>query len=440
MGSDDRVTDTGRLASAPHSTCGLDTYFEAAKCLSRCRISEQSLEDYQRIVHINHQLAVALCVSLMLVIAAIVALAVLCRLAQSQASSKAGEARISARASPHKTTVVAAPVENRAQPSNPAPTDANGASAPKRGKSNIIREFTPGSSSNTAQAQAQSASAHADTDLPLATHESQPDGINEIIIDNNTHPEGTTQNAPGPKRGSHNPLHQSSPPVSDGTGLTFFRAGFYRPVTLLGQFTATFIRHWPIPRLGRRPLLHSLLGHGPTLSIFAVAGDDAERDLKALHHALMRPYSASVRFVSLSRELTLDNIEAEIKKLYDECEGVPDTHLFIYLTGHGNQHNRMIVSKSKSISETYLFELLSGPTIPVTVLFDICRKGRVPSAIPPKGISLIWTSSVGETAGACRVPDSNSPDSCFLIALMISARTASLRYTTEALRLLAATW
>ncbi|KAL5634692.1 hypothetical protein ACGC1H_002662 [Rhizoctonia solani] len=428
------VTRTGKLASSPHSTCGFDVNFEATKSLSRCLISEQLFEDYQRIVRVNRQLSVALCISLMLVIAAIAALTILCRLARSQTSSEARSIYVSSRIAPHKSTVVAAPWENLGQPSNPAPADTNGASASKRGKSSIIRETTSGSSSNTAREQAQSAFAHVDADLYLATQASQLDGITEVK-DEITRVEGAAPKTLGLRRGSSNPLHQSSPPTADGARFGFFQPEFYRPVvSLVGQFTATFIQYWPISRLGNRPLLHSLYGHGPTFSIFAVAGDDAERDLEALSHALVRPYSTTVRFVNLSRYTTLDNIDAEIKKLYGECENIPDTHLFIYLTGHGNWHNKMVLSESKAISETHLFELLSGPTIPVTILIDICRKGRVPSAIPPKGISLVWTCSLGETAGACRMTNCNSPDSCFLIALMINARTPKLQHTSEGLK------
>ncbi|KEP47214.1 putative transmembrane protein [Rhizoctonia solani 123E] len=429
------VTHTGQLTSTPHSTCGFDINFEPTKSLSQCLVSERLLEDYQRIVRVNRQLFVVLCISLMLLTAAIAALAILCRIKRSQVSSGTRLAYVSSRIAPHKTTVVAAPLENLAQPLSPAPMDANIANASKRGKSSIIREITSGSisSSNTAREQAQSAFTHAVADPFSVTQASQFDGIKDDI----TRVDGTAQKALGPRRGSSNPLLQSSPPAVDGAQFSFFQPGFYRPLdlaSLFGQFTATFIRYWQIPRLGNHPLLHSLYGQGPTFSIFAVAGDDAERDLQALHRALMRPYSATVRFVSLSQFTTLDNIEAEIKKLYGECQNIPDAHLFIYLTGHGDWHNRMVLSESKAIGETHLFELLSGPTIPVTILIDICRKGRLPSAIPPKGISLVWTCSLGETAGACRITNCDSPNSCFLIALMISARTPKLQHTNEGLK------
>ncbi|CAE7135606.1 unnamed protein product [Rhizoctonia solani] len=440
MGSYDRVTHAGKLASVPYSTCGLDVYSEVAKVPTQCHNSEPLPEDYQRIVNVGHQLIVVLCTSL-LVITTIIVSVILCRLVRSQASNEAREPHASSRASPHKTAVasVPGPVENRIRPSDPPASDNSDACTFGRGKSRIVREIIPESPSNKVRVRAQSASAYAEIDTPLTTYEPQSDERSETARNKITHPEGSTQNTPGVRRGSSNPLHQASPPVTDvdGAWFGFFQAGFYRPFTFLavvGQFTTTVIRYWPIPRLGNPSLLHSLYGPGCTFSIFAIAGGDAERDLQALHCALMDSCLASARFVSLNPEVGLNNFRAEIKKLYDEYKKVPSTHLFIYLTGHGNKKNRMIISEYKSINENDLFELLSGPTIPVTVLFDICRPDGEPCAIPPKGISLIWTCSLGKNAGAGRMPNCNSPDSYFLTALMISACTPDLQHTSDTLQ------
>ncbi|CUA68518.1 hypothetical protein RSOLAG22IIIB_03556 [Rhizoctonia solani] len=429
MGTSDHVTRTGKSATAPapRPTCGLDST-EAAEGLPQRRISEQLPESCQLIVQAYNQTVniSILCILLVLMVAAVVARYILGRPAHNQASAGGRVVR---------AAVVAAPTGNLVQLLDSAesvPADADGASSLQRGKCSATAGSTSGSTNAArAEAKAQSASAHADSDQPLAACDREPQSgeINENIIDNTRteHTHEPVQNAPGPKRGSSNALHQTSPPEIDRAR---FGSGFYRPITLfVGQFTATFSRYWANGPLGR-----SLYGRGPTFSIFAIAGDGAERDIQALHRALTRSYPVHVRFVSLSQYITLDDFGAEIKRLYDECKDFPNTHLFIYLTGHGDWQNRMVASESQTLSATRLFGLLSGPTIPVTILFDICRKGRAPSAIPPEGVSLIWTASLEETAGACRIPNSNSPESCFLIALMMSARTPGLQYTSDALK------
>ncbi|CAE6351657.1 unnamed protein product [Rhizoctonia solani] len=428
-GPHDYVTHKGPPVSSPHSTY---TYFEAAKSLPQCYISEQLLEDYQRLVHVYHQLATAslLCILLALVIAAIAIRSILRRPAQTS-----NDTCVPPRAGPRNGTVAAAPLRSLAQPSDPAPMGTSSASTPKRGKSSSVGEITSALSSNTAQGQAQSASAHVDPDQPLIMHEPQSDELNGIATDDTEHTQKPAQNTTGPKRGSSNALHQSSPPAIDRARLGLLQPTFYRPFTfLVDRFKVIFSRYWPIPQLGDRPLLRSLHGYGPAFSIFAIAGDNAERDIHILYRALTHPYATNARFVSLSRYTTLDNIKNELRGLYNECKNIPNTHLFIYLTSHGDWHNNMIISGYEALSETHLFELLSEPTIPVTILFDICRKGIVPSVSPPKGISLIWACSLGERAIALRVRNNNVPHSCFLIALMMSARTPGLQCTSEALK------
>ncbi|KAH7341510.1 hypothetical protein B0J17DRAFT_646880 [Rhizoctonia solani] len=305
-----------------------------------------------------------------------------------QYSNEAKEAHVPPGArTPHKAAVHP---QDSAQPLYPTPTDINGVSGSQRGKSSIVREIVSGLPSNAAQAQAQTTSIHADTNLNLATHESRSDEINEEITEDIKHSEGATQNASGSRRGPSNPLHQSSLPVADEAGLGFFQAGLYYPVaSLVGRFAETVRRYWYIPRdqNSQRPLLHSLHGYNPTFSAFIIS--------EKMPNETSRGH---VRFVGFSQDV---NLEAEITKVYDD--------------------------------ETRLFQILSEPTIPITILFDICRQGQRPSATPPSGISLFWTCSIGETAGACIISDCNAPNSCFLIALMISACTPNLQHTSETL-------
>ncbi|KDN48690.1 hypothetical protein RSAG8_02677, partial [Rhizoctonia solani AG-8 WAC10335] len=135
--------------------------------------------------------------------------------------------------------------------------------------------------------------------------------------------------------------------------------------------------------------------------------------------------SESIRFTGLGGWVTLEDIKTEIKKLCEESKRFPDSQVVIFLTGHGDECNRMTLPMSKSIDATDLFQLLLEPhdtrsAVPVTILFDICRPGVDPSPEPPEGITLIWTCSPGEAAGAYRLP--HGPDSCFLTSLMMASR------------------
>ncbi|KAJ1307807.1 hypothetical protein OPQ81_001890 [Rhizoctonia solani] len=412
---------TPRLSSVPHPISHPHPYFEAAESHNQCFISEQ-YEGCRLIVQAYLQLIIVLFILFALMFINVLARAVLFLLSWSQPSPEAREVHTQSRVAELNGATVPSTQTESVQPSDAAPLNTGDTSAAKRGKSDVVGEIALGSPPNAAQARAQSASGHVDTSTPLATHESQTD---EILSNGITHPEGTTQSAPDSRRGSSNPLEQS-PLVADGTWS--FQADFYRFVgRLVGRLTATVVQH---------QFPHPLHVYEPILSIFAISGEGSERDVEALHCALQDPHLGNVLFASFSRDIALHDIDAEIKELHDECSAVPNTRLFIYLTSHGNMRNEMILSQCKTISEVYLFNLLSanGPTIPITILFDICRQAHIQSAVPPVGISLIWTCSLGQTAGACRAQDFDGPDSCFLNALMMTARTPNLQHTSETLK------
>ncbi|CAE6516016.1 unnamed protein product [Rhizoctonia solani] len=343
---------------------------------------------------------------------------VLSLLSRGQASPRTGYTHLNVRRRGRYNNIIdsSEPVRDGLMPSDPPQVGTNHASATERGRKRSVEAYTSGPPSNTTL--------------------SQQDTVVDLT-----------------------PLTQASPPTLDDIQLDStklwdqFLAYFgerYIGTSIPDELSlSNFSPRQYIFRVINTRLLRSLYGWRPPLFILVIAVHDAIHDRDFLELALEPWKSGGVHFAGLINEVTLnsintairrlyDNINTAIRRLYDKSMRVPGSEVFILLTGHGNGANRMILSTNELISETTLFSLLRAVQkgyprlVPVTVLFDICRPGFIFNSPAPRGVSSVWSCFPGEKAGACRFPGFNAPDSCFLIALIMAARTLDFEYTSQA--------
>ncbi|ELU40609.1 hypothetical protein AG1IA_05365 [Rhizoctonia solani AG-1 IA] len=238
---------------------------------------------------------------------------------------------------------------------------------------------------------------------------------------------------PGSKRGSTGPVHQSS--LFNSDWLDLFQTGLNHSASCLVDRFIVLIRYPSIAWFGSGPLLGTLYGQTPTLSIFAISSTDFEDDVKVLADTLMPLYPQNFQLTKLDVNTAFTRIKHEIKKLCSGHQGAPDRHLLIYVTSHGDTNNDMFISESKRLKESDLFGLFSQLAIVATILVDICREGNTPSISPPEGISVIRSCSLAQKAGTFRIKGLAAPGSCFLNAVMIAACTPNLQHDDDGYRI-----
>jgi hypothetical protein len=213
----------------------------------------------------------------------------------------------------------------------------------------------------------------------------------------------------------------------------------------------------PEPRhVGRKSSLETALFGDPQILqpdqiiwfVLVVAVDylglqDPEHDLEfwktMLDDSILN--SEIIYFIKLAgEEATPENIRKELAQMYHDSEAlgkVGRPNLFVYLTGEGDDQNRMCLLGGKSVSEEeidrWLTELRTecGYARPITLALDICRSNKdKPGTKMSHGIDLICSASPGEQAKAIRFEsDQAKPYSCFILAF-IAASVGSLASTS----------
>ncbi|CAE6460647.1 unnamed protein product [Rhizoctonia solani] len=362
--------------------------------------------EVNQVAHINCRLNVLIYV--MSTAAVVFAVGfVLSLLSRGQASPRAGHTHLNVRRRGRYNNIIASsePVRDGLMPSDPPQVGTNHASATERGRKRSVEAYTSGSPSNTTLSRQDTV-----VDLTPAT-QAPPPTLDDIRLDST-------------KLWDH--------------FLAYFGER-YIGIRIPDELSlSNFSPRQYIFRVINTRLLRSLYGWRPPLFILVIAVHDAVHDHDFLELALEPWKSGGVHFAGLINEVTLNSINTAIRRLYDKSMRVPGSEVFILLTGHGNGANRMILSTNELISETTLFSLLRAVQkgyprlVPVTVLFDICRPGFIFNSPAPRGVSSVWSCFPGEKAGACRFPGFNAPDSCFLIALIMAARTLDFEYTSQA--------
>ncbi|CAE6409489.1 unnamed protein product [Rhizoctonia solani] len=211
-----------------------------------------------------------------------------------------------------------------------------------------------------------------------------------------------------------------------------------------------------INHIGRKSSLETALFGDPRLLqpdqivwfVLVVAVDylglqDPEHDLESWRTMVDDPAlnSEIIYFFKLAgEEATPENIKKELAHLYHDSEALGNIgrpNLFVYLTGEGDDQNRMCLLGGKSVSEDdisrWLAELRTtyGYTRPIALVLDICRNNKdKPGVKVHYGIELICSASPGEQAEAIRFEsDQAKPYSCFMLAF-IAASTGSRASTS----------
>ncbi|KAH7341505.1 hypothetical protein B0J17DRAFT_262931 [Rhizoctonia solani] len=256
--------------------------------------------------------------------------------------------------------------------------------------------------------------------------------------------------APNPQRGPSYPVRQPSLETHDNqlshskTTWSSLFANFWPSASLsTASVWSSFSRCCYMPRITNTYPLYSLRGLCPTLFALVIAVDEDIECLKILWSIPGVSEPGRINFHGLDEKVSLAKVYDTIKRLYDEATELLGSELLVVLTGHGDNVNRMQLHGGEFIGETDLYEFfkllklqdINSTPIPVTILFDICRKADKPSDEPPEGISLIWTCCPGEYAHSFRLPrDPKIPHSCFLLALMMVARIPDTARTDEAFK------
>ncbi|KAG8760686.1 hypothetical protein FRC11_015097 [Ceratobasidium sp. 423] len=187
---------------------------------------------------------------------------------------------------------------------------------------------------------------------------------------------------------------------------------------------------------------HLLQPNPITWFILIVAVDYPGRDLQDPKHDLEfwkkmlddpALDSEIIYFAELTGEqATPENIKTELAQLYHDSGAlvtVGRPNLFVYLTGEGDDQNRMHLLGGKSVSEEDIDQWLQefratwGYTRPTTLVLDICRVNKhKPSARMHHGVELICSSSPGEKALALRFKsEQDTPYSSFTLAFVIAS-------------------
>ncbi|KAF8753397.1 hypothetical protein RHS01_07013 [Rhizoctonia solani] len=273
--------------------------------------------------------------------------------------------------------------------------------------------FREGEIESSRGAQAQADSGRECVGSSLFIHGSQSDNPG-VAVKQGTTGSKELGTIPGSKRGSTGPVHQSS--LFNSDWLDLFQTGLNHSASSLVDRFIVLIRYPSIAWFGSGPLLGTLYGRTPTLSIFAISSTDFEDDVKVLADTLMPLYPQNFQ-------------------LTNGHQGAPDRHLLIYVTSHGDTNNDMFISESKRLKESDLFGLFSQLAIVATILVDICREGNTPSISPPEGISVIRSCSLAQKAGTFRIKGLAAPGSCFLNAVMIAACTPNLQHDDDGYRI-----
>ncbi|CAE6445404.1 unnamed protein product [Rhizoctonia solani] len=162
---------------------------------------------------------------------------------------------------------------------------------------------------------------------------------------------------------------------------------------------------------------------------------DPEHDLEFWKKMLDDPAldSEMIYFAELTgKQATPENIKKELAQLYHDSGAlvtVGRPNLFVYLTGEGDDQNRMHLLGGRSVSEEDIdqwlreFRATWGYTRPTTLVLDICRTNKhKPSARMHHGVELICSSSPGEKALALRFKsEQDTPYSSFMLAFVIAS-------------------
>ncbi|KAF8734144.1 hypothetical protein RHS02_07133, partial [Rhizoctonia solani] len=204
--------------------------------------------------------------------------------------------------------------------------------------------------------------------------------------------------------------------------------------------------------IGRKSSLETALFGSPSVLqpkqvawfILIVAVDyrglqDPVHDLGFWRNVLGDPALESeiIYFIELvGEEATPENINKNLTEMYHDSESlgkIGPSNLFVYLTGEGDEQNRMRLLDGKFISEDdidrWLAELHKscGYTRPIILALDICRvNADKPSARMHHGINLICSASPGEKAKAIRFQSNQPmPYSCFVLAFITASKSSS---------------
>ncbi|KAF8734146.1 hypothetical protein RHS02_07131, partial [Rhizoctonia solani] len=413
--------------------CPTEHGFKALEKYTVCYIFEEPVIEYERKLYPSSQLDIALVWSLAVLVAVIITgLTVFFPPSSIEPLNEADEpyAPSRGRLDPN----VSAPTKSFLTPRDLVidTTNIDVASVSGRGKQSPVGEVTLGPGLNITQTQAQADSGRECVGSSLFIHGSQSDNPG-VAVKQGTTGSKELGTIPGSKRGSTGPVHQSS--LFNSDWLDLFQTGLNHSASSLVDRFIVLIRYPSIAWFGSGPLLGTLYGRTPTLSIFAISSTDFEDDVKVLADTLMPLYPQNFQLTKLDVNTAFTRIKHEIKKLCSGHQGAPDRHLLIYVTSHGDTNNDMFISESKRLKESDLFGLFSQLAIVATILVDICREGNTPSISPPEGISVIRSCSLAQKAGTFRIKGLAAPGSCFLNAVMIAACTPNLQHDDDGYRI-----
>ncbi|KAG8728505.1 hypothetical protein FRC10_004879, partial [Ceratobasidium sp. 414] len=147
-------------------------------------------------------------------------------------------------------------------------------------------------------------------------------------------------------------------------------------------------------------------------------------DAKCLSEQFGRLEGVTVQSIP-DDEVTLDRVKEAITALWEAAQ--PGCFLLVFLTGHGDDDNAMILPQAGRINELYLDELFQRlrqehpKQLRVGVAFNICRENREKAAAEMHDVALIWACSLGQRAWAFKFQTLHEPSSVFLLALFIAA-------------------
>ncbi|CAE6432797.1 unnamed protein product [Rhizoctonia solani] len=406
----------GQSASVSLPTCRIDHDFQAFEGASVCYVFEQFLAEHERIVNLNRQLT-----ALVYGLAAFVVLAAFFIFRASWKYAPTPTKGTHAPCRGRLDAAASAPTNGPSTSPEPVVTDATTTKTIGRGKKCSFGDIALESQSSSVRI----VSDYTGVDSLGPEHELQFTEV-DVIANEDVVASKKPAISPGSKRGSTGSTHQSPPSI----GTPRFNTspnGLYQSVcSAIGRVLGLVLLQlgWPSPTL--------LYGRTPDLSLIVIGSKEFKQDVEVLKNMLAPSYPRNFEFKTLNPTDIL-SIEGEIKRVCAEFKDPPGARLFIHLTGHGDENNKMIISGSKSIDEGDLLYSYSESDVEITVVADVCREGTTSAPPPPKGVSLIRTCSLGQVAGACRIKGLEAPHSCFLIALMMAACTPDVPYKNDPL-------